>query len=100
MHPRTDYEEQIRGINYIRNTVINTTRKVTCYNQTIYDVRLEMSEYAGLTLAVRDATVLTLVQPMYDEVAIQILDDDSKLHLGINTLICTHIMKILLFDMY
>ena len=76
-----DYEEQIRGINRIRNTVINSiaTRRVVCYKQHIYDdIRLEMSEYIGLTLAVRDASVHTEVKPFYDEVAIQIVDDDSK----------------------
>ena len=79
--PLTDYEEQIRGINHIRDIVISATRRTVCYNQTIYDdVRLEMTEYAGLTLAVRDATVRTEVPPMYDQVTIQILDNDSKLH--------------------
>ena len=76
----TDYEEQIRGINRIRNKVINATRRLICYKQLIYDdIRLEMSEYAGLVLTVRDASVITLVQPSYDQVAIRILDDDSEL---------------------
>ena len=79
--PMTDYEEQIRSNNHIRNTVINTMRRNICYNQTIYnDMRLEVSEYVGLTLAVRDSSVRTEIQPEYDQVAIQILDDDSKLH--------------------
>ena len=79
MAPLTDYEEQIRGINRIRNTVINATRRIICYSQTIYDdVRLETSEYAGLTLAIRDASVRTEVQPMYDFVAIEIIDDDGE----------------------
>ena len=70
MAPRTDYEEQIRGINRIRNTVINAMRRIICYNLPIYgDIRLEMSEYAGLTLDIGDASVLTLVRPMYDQVA-------------------------------
>ena len=85
MAPMTDYEEQIRGINHIRNTVINATRRIICYNQPIYDdMRLEMSEYAGLTLAVRDSSVLTLVRPMYDQVAIEILDNDGKVHFTLN----------------
>ena len=63
MAPGTDYEEQIRGINRIRNTVINATTQIICYNQTIYDdMRLEVTEYAGLTLAVRDSSVHTEVQ--------------------------------------
>ena len=76
--PGTDYEEQIRGINRIRNDIINVTRRLICYNFPIYDdLRLEMSEYLGLTLAVRDSSAFTLVRPFYDQVAIQILDDDS-----------------------
>ena len=79
MATMTDYEEQIRGNNHIRNAVITATSRIICYNQTIYDdIRLEMSEYAGLTLAVRDASVLTEVQPMYDRATIMILDDDCK----------------------
>ena len=78
MAPMTDYEEQIRFANRIRNDIINATRRIICYNQIIYDdIRLEVSEYAGLTLAVRDSSVITLVRPLYDQVAIQILDDDS-----------------------
>ena len=80
---RTDYEEQLFGINRIRDTVINETRRLICYNQTIYDdVRLEPSEYAGLALAVSEASLHTVVEPMYDQLAIHILDDDGKLHLG------------------
>ena len=79
----SDYEQPILGFNQIRDKEINATRRVICYNQTIYDdVRLEMSEYAGMTLVVDDletrTTVHTLVQPMHDQVAIQILDDDGK----------------------
>ena len=88
IHPiaaRTDYEEQLFGVNRIRDTVINETRRLICYNQTIYnDVRLELSEYAGLALAVREASYHTVVEPMYDQLAIHILDDDSKLHFGIH----------------
>ena len=79
MAPMTDYEEQIRGINHIRDTVINETTRNVCYNQTIYnDMRLEMSEYVGLTLTVRDSSVRTEINATYDQVTIQILDDDSK----------------------
>ena len=71
------------GINRIRNAVISESRRLICYDQIIYDdMHLEVPEYAGLALAVRDATVHTEVQPMYDQIAIYILDDDSKLHLG------------------
>ena len=78
MAPGADYEEPKRG----RDTVINKARGIMCYNQTIYnDMQLEMSEYLGLTLAVRDSSVRTEIQPLYDQVAIRILDDDSKLHI-------------------
>ena len=64
----------------LRNTVINSKRRIICYNQTINDdMHLEVSEYFGLTLYVeRFSSVFAKVQPMYDEVAIQILDNDSK----------------------
>ena len=85
MAPLADYEEQIRGINRIRNTVMNEMRRIICYNQTIYDdMRLEVSEYVGLTLAVRDSSVRTEVRPLYDQVYIQIVDNDSELHFGIH----------------
>ena len=81
MNPGTDYEEQMRSNNRIRDTVINATRRIICYNLPIYDdMQLEVTEYAGLTLAVRDSSVLTEVQPVYNQTAIQIIDDDSKLH--------------------
>ena len=80
MAERSDYEEQIRGINRIRNIVINATRRIIFYDLPIYDdMRLEMSEYVGLTLDIRDSSVLTLVRPLYDQVAIRILDDDSEI---------------------
>lgn len=79
----SDYQQPLLGFNEIRNQEINATRRIICYNQTIYDdMHLEMSEYVGLILAVDDTvtrtTVNTLVQPMYDQVAIQILDDDGR----------------------
>ena len=42
------------------------------------------TEYAGLTLGVIDntfTTVLTVVEPMYDQVSILIQDNDSELEL-------------------
>ena len=86
MAPLTDYEEQTRSRNRIRNTVINATRRVICYDQPIYnDEHLELSEYAGLQLDVREASVdLVLVQEHYTNAAIQILDDDSELIYYVN----------------
>ena len=84
MEPGTDYEEQIRGINRIRNTVINATRQIVCYNQTIYDdMRLEVTEYAGFTLAVRDSSVHTEVQRMYNQVSRFLMMTVSYIHFGI-----------------
>ena len=93
MFERSDYEEQIRGLNRIRNIVINATRRIIFYDLPIYDdMRLEMSEYVGLTLAIRDSSVRTLVRQLYDQMAIRILDDDSELlHMQHNTYyVCPH----------
>ena len=90
MIPTSDYKQQVLGFNVIRDRVINSTRRVVCYNQTIYDdTHLEGAEYIGLTLAIRHAKVPTTVQPMYDQAAILILDDDSKTMLYFMFSICT-----------
>ena len=83
MLPPTDYERQIRGINRIRDKVINATSRIVCYNQLIYnDARVEPPEYIGLQLAVRDATVVTQVLPIYSNATILIVDsDDCMLHI-------------------
>ena len=88
MLPMTDYEEQTIAINLIMGTKITALRRRICYNQSIYDdVRLEVSEYAGLGLVADDtlSTVITTVEPMYNESAILIIDDDSKSHIDIIT---------------
>ena len=77
----TDYAEQTFGVNAIEDELINATMRIICYDQPIYDDRrLEVSEYAGLTLSVDEqfTTVLTLVQDLYDFASIRILDDDSE----------------------
>ena len=77
----TDFAQQTLAINVIDDIIINATRRIICYNQPIYeDVRLELDEYAGLTLGVNNAmtTVLTIVEPMYDQVSILIQDNDSE----------------------
>lgn len=75
----TDYEEQTFGVNLIDNEIISEINRIVCYNQAIYDdMRLEVSEYAGLMLGIDEASVLTEVQPMYSFSAIQIVDNDSK----------------------
>ena len=84
--PMTDYEEQTIGINLIRDTKITATRRIICYNQTIYnDMRLEVAEYTGLGLV--PITLSTEVEPMYNESSILIIDDDSKLHITITFLL-------------
>ena len=78
----SDYEQQQLLSNRIRDIGINATRRVICYDQPIYDnMRLEVAEYFGMTLTVQGmppTTVLTEVRPMYDQVAIMIVDDDGK----------------------
>ena len=82
MTPLSDYEQQQLLSNRIKNSVINATRRIICYDQPIYDdTRLERVEYFGMTLTVQDmprTTALTEVRPMFDQVAILILDDDRK----------------------
>ena len=78
----TDYQQQIRGVNRIRNTVINATMRLVCYDQVFYDdSRLEAAEYIGLALEVREfeSSVMTIVEPGYENAAILILDDDGEL---------------------
>ena len=79
----TDYAEQTFGVNAIDDQLITAVMRIVCYDQPIYDDgRLEVSEYAGLTLDVDDniqfTTVLTLVQDLYDFASVRILDDDSE----------------------
>ena len=82
MIPFSDYEQQQQLSNRIRSIGINATRRVICYDQTIYNnMRLEVAEYFGMTLTVQGmppTTVITKIRPMYDQVAIKILDDDGK----------------------
>ena len=83
MAGRADYAEQTIGVNAINDQLINATRRIVCYNQPIYDDgRLEVSEYAGLTLDVdeneRGTTIRTEVQDLFDFASIRIVDDDSK----------------------
>ena len=80
----TDYAKQTLAINVIDDTFITELMRLICYNQPIYDdMRLELDEYAGLTLGVIDksnilTTVLTEVKSMYDQASILIVDNDSE----------------------
>ena len=81
MIPFSDYEQQQLLSNRIRNIGINATRRTICYDQPIYDdMCVEGAEYFGMTLTVQMSltTVLTEIRPMYDQVAILILDDDGE----------------------
>ena len=80
MAPGTDYAEQTVGVNAIDDATITELMRIVCYNQSIYeDMRLEGDEWLGLTLAVDRANVFTTVRLMYDQAAILIQDNDSKL---------------------
>ena len=78
----TDFSQQTPAVIVIDDTFITQEMRVICYNQPIYDDNcLELDEYAGLTLGVIDntlTTVLTEVQPMYDQASILIVDNDSE----------------------
>ena len=82
MIERSDYAQQTSPVNAIDDVLITELMRVVCYNQSIYDdLRLELDEFAGLTLRVRVnplTTVLTIVEPFYDQASILIRDDDSK----------------------
>ena len=81
MEEKTDFAQQTGPVNAIDNVFITELRRIVCYNQIIYeDLRLELDEYAGLTLGVNEmgTTVRTVVRPMYDEASILIVDNDSE----------------------
>ena len=79
MSEASDYAQQTYAVNAIDNILISELRRVICYNQSIYDdLIVELDEYAGLTLGVRDNLFTTLIKLRYDQVAILILDNDSK----------------------
>ena len=83
MLERTDFQQQTSAVNLIDDTLITEVMRIVCYNQIIYDdLRLEMNEYAGLTLGVRDdadvTTIPTFVKDNVDQGAILIVDNDSE----------------------
>ena len=81
MAPMTDFAQQTWGVNAIDDETITELTRIVCYDQPIYeDMRLEGDEWLGLTLGVDRSSVLTTVQPMYDQAAIFIQDNDSKFH--------------------
>ena len=79
MLERTDFAQQTRPVNAIDDVFITELMRIVCYNQPIYeDLRLELDEYAGLSLGVTETEVRTEVRPMYDEASILIVDNDSE----------------------
>ena len=79
----TDFAQQTRAVNVIDNIIISQERRIICYNQPIYDdLCLEPDEYAGLTLGVNhysdQTTTLTEMEPLFDQAAIFIHDNDSE----------------------
>ena len=91
--PRTDYELQEFFFNRIRTQLIDDFHRRVCYNQTVYDdLRLEATEYAGLTLEVQDLESLggpTTINTVVDinHAAFRIIDNDSKLSFLIRELV-------------
>jgi hypothetical protein len=91
MADRTDYAQQTEFYNEIDDTFINDTMRRICFIQPIYeDLRLESTEYFGLTLGIVDSFVQaalgtmrfradlnTTIEPMYDLATICILDNDT-----------------------
>ena len=78
----TDFAQQTRAVNVIDDIIITEERRTICYNQPIYDDPcLEPDEYAGLSLGVIDedrTTIVTEVEPLCDQAAILIVDNDSE----------------------
>ena len=98
----TDFAQQTRAVNVIDDIIISELSRIICYNQSIYDdISLEPDEYAGLTLGVIDmndfgkTTTLTIVEPMYDQAAILIVDNDGECYLVffyVDIFACKHIL--------
>ena len=81
MEPETDFAQQTVRVNAIDDETITELMRVVCYDQPIYeDMRLDGDEWLGLTLGVDRPSVTTNVQPMYDQAAILIQDNDSEFH--------------------
>lgn len=79
----SDYAQQTDAVNDIDDTLVSHVMRIVCYEQSIYDdLRLELDEYIGLTLGVRDnemTTSRTEVRPMFDQASILIVDNDGEL---------------------
>ena len=79
MSEASDYAQQTSAVNAIDDILISELRRVICYNQSIYDdLIVELDEYSGLTLGVRDKLFTPVIKLRYDQAAILILDNDRK----------------------
>ena len=82
--PDADHKREEFGFNAIRDERITNLERRICYNHTVYDdVRLELSEYAALTLEVQDLVSVggpttAKTDVTVSRAAIKITDDDSK----------------------
>ena len=75
----SEYDYQQRSVR-LQTTVIDELHRMVCYNQVIYDdVRVEETEYVGLSLQVLSNSPRTNVAVPYHYSAIRIIDNDSKL---------------------
>ena len=78
MIPGSDYEEETQSASTIRSTFIDDLRRQICYDQVIYDdLRLELTESAGLTLVPDDLDTFVVVQPFYHDSVFFIIDNDG-----------------------
>lgn len=76
----TDYTQQTQVHNPIDDEDIVYNQRIICYNQIIYDDNsIEDSEYLGLSLGIQISTIEAMVKSPFDQAAIIIIDDDSKL---------------------
>ena len=93
MEPGTDFAQQTVGVNTIDDETITELMRIVCYDQPIYDDDcVEGDEWLGLTLGVDRSSVHTTVQPMYDQAAILIQDNDSRFkHMTVLLQLCISI---------
>ena len=74
-----DYEQQIRGCNKMQSVTMEQGETL-CYDQIVYDdVRVEPTEYTGLTLHIKETTASTVVERGHTIIRIE--DEDCKFYL-------------------
>ena len=80
MIEKTDFAQQTGPVNAIDDFFLTEVMRIVCYNQPIYeDLRLELDEYAGLTLGISTRTTFCIeIRQRHDEASILIVDNDSE----------------------